>query len=99
MPPRDYESAPVSEQLGLPAVIAGLVSDLDELRAGKISVNDAIARSMLAKQIFNGVRIYLNGAKLLSDGARPASAIEAGTAKTEGLGPKDESAVPKGDAQ
>jgi hypothetical protein len=28
-----------------------------------------------------------------------ASAIEAGTAKTEGLGPKDESAVPKGDAQ
>lgn len=73
MPPRDYESAPVSEQLGLPQVIAGLVSDLDELRNGKISVNDAMARSMLAKQIFNGVRIYLNGTKLLADNARVIS--------------------------
>ena len=71
MRPRDYESAPVSEQLGLGSVIAGLISDLDELRDGKISVNDAVARSMLAKQIFNGVRIYLNGTKLLSDTARP----------------------------
>lgn len=71
MPARDYETAPVSEQLGLSAVIAGLVSDLDELRAGHISVNDAVARSMLAKQIFNGVRIYLNGTKLLSESARP----------------------------
>ncbi|WP_066703897.1 hypothetical protein [Sphingobium amiense] len=67
---RDYESAPVSEQLGIHSVIAGLVSDLDQLRAGEISVNDAVARSMLAKQIFNGVRIYLNGAKVLSDNAR-----------------------------
>ncbi len=73
MASRDYETAPVSEQLGLPGVIAGLIGDLDELRAGKISVNDAVARSMLAKQIFNGVRIYLNGAKLLSDNASPAA--------------------------
>lgn len=70
MPPRDYDIAPASEQLGLTKIIAGLVSDLDELRAGKISVNDAVARSMLAKQIFNGVRIYLNGTKLLSEAAR-----------------------------
>lgn len=70
MPPRDYEAAPLSEQLGLGGIIAGLVADLDELRAGKISVNDAVARSLLAKQIFNGVRIYLNGTKLLSDAAR-----------------------------
>ena len=77
MAARDYESAPVSEQLGLHSVIAGLVSDLDELRAGKISVNDAVARSMLAKQIFNGVRIYLNGTKLLSDTAKPANATPA----------------------
>ncbi|MGE5566208.1 MAG: hypothetical protein ACM3YN_08640 [Parcubacteria group bacterium] len=73
MPPRDYVSAPVSEQLGLPAIISGLVTDLEELRTGKISVNDAMARSMLAKQIFNGVRIYLNGTKLLSDRALPTS--------------------------
>ena len=76
MPARDYEAAPVSEQLGLGSVIAGLVADLDELRAGKISVNDAVARSMLAKQIFNGVRIYLNGTKLLSDTAKPIASPE-----------------------
>lgn len=72
MPPRDYESAPVTEGLALDKVIQGLVSDLDDLRAGRIGVNDAIARSLLAKQIFNGVRLYLNGSKLLSDRAKPA---------------------------
>ena len=69
---RDYESAPISDQLGIPSIIGGLVSDLQELREGKISVNDAMARSMLAKQIFNGVRIYMNGSKMLSDAAKPA---------------------------
>lgn len=72
MPTRDYSTAPISDQLGLPDIIAGLCSDLDELRAGKISVNDAMARSMLAKQVFNGVRLYMNGTKLLSDAAIPA---------------------------
>lgn len=72
MAARDYTSAPVADQIGLPQIIAGLVADLDALRAGQISVNDAMARSMLAKQIFNGVRIYLNGAKLLSEVAKPA---------------------------
>lgn len=79
MAARDYTSAPVSEQLGIPSIITGLVSDLDDLRAGKISVNDAMARSMLAKQIFNGVRIYLNGTKLLSDNARAIAKAEAPT--------------------
>lgn len=69
MAKRDYEAAPISAQLALGDVIAGLVADLAELRAGNISVNDAIARSMLAKQIFNGVRIYLNGTKLLAGNA------------------------------
>lgn len=67
---RDYESAPASETLGIETVIRGLASDLEALRAGGISTQDAIARSLLAKQIFNGMRIYLQGAKLLSDSAR-----------------------------
>lgn len=66
MSSRDYEFAPVAEDLSLKKIVDGLSRDLDELRAGKISVNDAIARSMLAKQIFNGVRIYLNATRLLS---------------------------------
>lgn len=76
MAARDYTSAPVSDQLGIPQIISGLVSDLNELRAGNISVNDAMARSMLAKQIFNGVRIYLNGTKLLADNARAITVSE-----------------------
>ncbi len=76
MASRDYVSAPISEQLGLGGVIAGLVGDLDALRAGKITVADAVARSMLAKQIFNGVRIYMNGTKYLSDAALPAPPAE-----------------------
>ena len=67
---RDYESAPMSETLGIVEIIRGLAGDLDALRDGKITVQDAIARSMLAKQIFNGIRIYLNGTKLLSEQAR-----------------------------
>lgn len=74
MAARDYGSAPVSEQLNIAAVIQGLAGDLDALRAGKITVQDAQARALLAKQIFNGVRIYLNGMSLLSGSAK---AIEA----------------------
>lgn len=73
MAARDYESAPAAEALGLTDIIRGLAGDLDALRAGKITVQDAVARSMLAKQIFNGVRIYLNGSKLLSEQAKPVS--------------------------
>lgn len=77
MTSRDYETAPVTDRLDLDNVIKGLCKDLELLRAGKIGVNDAIARSMLAKQIFNGVRIYLNASKLLSGAAQQAiSAIE-----------------------
>lgn len=76
MAARDYTSAPISDQLGLPNIISGLCTDLDQLRKGEISVNDAVARSMLAKQIFNGVRLYMNGTKMLADAARPTNAIE-----------------------
>jgi len=73
MAARDYESAPASETLLLVDIIKGLANDLDALRAGKITVSDAMARSMLAKQIFNGVRIYMNGTKLLSGQAKTIS--------------------------
>jgi hypothetical protein len=65
MAPRDYESAPVSESLGLGDVVKGLAADLTELRQGKISPTDALARAALAKQIFNGVRLYLQASRFL----------------------------------
>jgi hypothetical protein len=78
MASRDYESAPASDAIGLVQIIRNLACDLDQLRAGEISVQDAIARSMLAKQIFNGVRIYLNGTKILSDHAREVAKLPQG---------------------
>lgn len=79
---RDYTSAPVSQELGLALVITGLIADLDELRAGKISPSDAIARSMLAKQIFNGVRLYLIGQKYISAQNAPQKTIKELPAET-----------------
>jgi hypothetical protein len=73
MATRDYESAPESEKLGIDTIIRGLASDLHALRAGTITVPDAMARAHLAKQIFNGCRIYLNAAKMLGDQAKPAN--------------------------
>lgn len=78
MAARDYEISPVTDRLDLDNVIKGLTTDLELLRAGKISVSDAIARSLLAKQIFNGVRIYLSATKLLASNANPVNpSIEA----------------------
>jgi len=73
MAERDYDSAPVSERLNLEKIINDLAGDLSKLRAGTISIGDAQARAAIAKQIFNGVRIYLNGMALLSQSAKPAS--------------------------
>ena len=70
MASRDYETSPVADRLDLDNVIRGLCSDLELLRKGKITVNDAVARSLLAKQIFNGVRIYLTATKLLTGSAK-----------------------------
>jgi hypothetical protein len=67
---RDYDSAPVSDRLNLEEIIKGLAGDLTSLRKGEITIGDAQARAMLAKQIFNGVRIYLNGISILSGRAK-----------------------------
>ena len=77
MPPRDYKSSPVSDRLNIEVLINGLAGDLNALRAGEISVQDAIARAVLAKQMFNGVRLYLNGMKMLSENAREVKEVEA----------------------
>ena len=75
MAARDYESAPVSDRLNLEEIINGLAGDLKALRAGEITVPDAQARAVIAKQIFNGVRIYLNGMALLSGQAKKVEEI------------------------
>jgi len=65
MPDRDYASTPVADSLGLRAIIDGLSSDLQDVRAGTITPADAMARAALAKQIFNGCRLYLNAMSVI----------------------------------
>lgn len=73
MPERDYVSTPVSDELSLKDTIIGLSNDLKALREGKISPADAHARAAVAKQIWNGARIYLQAIKTLEAKASPAS--------------------------
>ena len=74
---RDYESAPVSDGLGLRDVILGLASDLEALRVGTISPNDALARAAVAKQMFNGVRLYMQAIRTMEGNARSIDAPKA----------------------
>lgn len=70
MSERDYTSTPVADSLGLRDVILGLANDLSDLRAGTISPNDALARAAVAKQLFNGVRLYIQAIRSLESAAR-----------------------------
>ena len=65
MAPRDYRSSPVSDSLGLKETILGLAQDLQDMRAGEISPQDGMARAAVAKQMFNGVRLYLQALKTM----------------------------------
>jgi hypothetical protein len=51
----------------------GLVGDMDALRAGTISPSDALARAAIAKQIFNGVRLYVQASVFIAKEARDVS--------------------------
>lgn len=59
MASRDYDSSPVSDILGMKAIIDGLACDLQDMRDKKISAQDGLARAAIAKQIFNGVRLFI----------------------------------------
>jgi hypothetical protein len=74
MSERDYASTPVADALGLHCIIKGLADDLRALREGAITPADAISRAALAKQIWNGCRVYLNASAMLERRARPVIA-------------------------
>lgn len=75
MPPRDYDSAPVADSLDLSAVIRGLASDLDGMRAKTVSPQEGLARAAVAKQLFNGVRLYLQAMQTLERDAKPVPGL------------------------
>lgn len=80
MPPRDYETTPVADALDLRGVIGGLAADLEALRARQITPADALARAAVAKQLWNGVRLYLVAQAYMDGQARALPAPEDGDA-------------------
>ena len=84
MAERDYVSTPISDRLELHKVIKGLAQDLEDLRENQISIADAHARAGVAKQIWNGARIYLQGSKMLEQSAKPANETPTTEVKVNG---------------
>lgn len=69
---RDYAAQPAADSLGLRSVIDGLAHDLQQLRDNKITPPEALARAALAKQLFNGVRLFLVAHQIASKAPPPA---------------------------
>lgn len=65
-------TSPIGDKFSLDSVIDGLAKDLAALRAGQISLDDARIRAEMAKQIFNGVRLVINGRRMLEKTAKLA---------------------------
>ncbi len=60
----------LGEPYSLDAIVKGIADDIIALRAGKISIKDAQARAMLAKQYMNGVRLVINARNSLELAAK-----------------------------
>ena len=62
-----------ADQYSLDAIVRGIADDLIALREGKISIKDAQARALLAKQYMNGVRLVINARQSLEAAAKPVA--------------------------
>lgn len=61
-----------ADRYSLDMIVKGIADDLIALRAGQISIKDAQARALLAKQYMNGVRLVMNARQSLEAAAKPA---------------------------
>lgn len=62
----------VADKYSLDNIVRGIAADLLALRAGTISIKDAQARALLAKQYMNGVRLVMSARNSLEARAKPA---------------------------
>lgn len=70
-------SHPLDGLLDYPSFLRELVTDLKELRAGKITVAQARARAEHAKIVVRAVAVGLDAQRILMVGARDILALEA----------------------
>lgn len=61
---------PLTQRFNLMDFTDKLIDDLELLRAGKISIRDAVARANLAKQVLKSVHYVVTAQKYLSDNAK-----------------------------
>lgn len=63
-----------SNEINLPDTLSGftleLIQDLKDLRAGDITINDARARTQLAREVLRSVQLRLVGLKYMSEAAK-----------------------------
>lgn len=62
--------------IDMTSLILGVASDLQDLRSGKISVDEGRVRADLSKQLFNGIRLMLAGQRYVSIKAKVIEEIE-----------------------
>lgn len=70
-----HVDADLAPRVDLDEVIADLVGDLKELRAGTLSVKDARARAELAREVMRGFRLVIEARKFLAMNAKPIREI------------------------
>lgn len=78
---------PLTERFDLMKFTDGLIGDLQRLRNGEISVQDARARAELARQVLRSVALVVTAQKFLADHARdgrPARKSIKGTEDSRG---------------
>lgn len=67
----DGDTSTLADRLDLGTLVAGLLGDLKDLRAGKISNRDAQARAELARQVLRAVHYVVTAQKYLDGRALP----------------------------
>jgi hypothetical protein len=73
------KAAPVGEmtaRFDLMSFTDTLIADLNDLRAGKISTKEAMARAELARQVLRSVQLVVQARKFLEAAALPAPSVK-----------------------
>lgn len=76
--PQENEPGPLTQRFNLMEFTDSLIQDLQDLRENKISVREANARALMAKQILRSVHYVVTAQKYLGDNAKrlPSSKAE-----------------------
>ncbi len=58
------------DAIGIDQIVLGLVSDLEELRAGRITIPMARARAVLGHEILRGINMVIAGQRMIENRAK-----------------------------